>query len=51
MRSRSNYEIEDIKTALKSYVKRTDKNLNKLMDYAKKLGVEKLIKSYLKIIL
>ena len=51
MRSRSNYEIEDIKTALKSYVKRTDKNLHKLMDYAKKLGVEKLIKSYLKIIL
>ena len=43
---------EEIMTeVLKSYMKRTDKNIDLLMQYAKKLRVEKIISPYLKTML
>lgn len=51
VRNRSNYEIQDFQTALKTYVRRKDRDLNLLMDYAKKLRVEKKIRQYLEVLI
>ena len=51
IRNRSNFEIQDFNAALKSYVKRKDKNLNRLMFYAKTFRLEKIIKQYMEILL
>ena len=34
---------------LKNYVKRSDRNINKLMEYAKKLRCAKLLREYLEV--
>ena len=41
VRSRSWFEIQDYQTALKSYLDRKDKDLNKLMEYAESFRVDK----------
>lgn len=51
VRNRSNFEIQDFNAALKSYVKRKDKDLNRLMFYAKTFRLEKIIKQYMEILL
>ena len=51
VRNRSNFEIQDFNAALKSYVKRNDKDLNRLMFYAKTFRLEKIIKQYMEILL
>lgn len=51
VRNRSNFEIQDFNAALKSYVKRNDKDLNRLMCYAKTFRLEKIIKQYMEILL
>ena len=51
VRSRSNFEIQDFQTALKTYIKRKDKNLNLLMKYAKQLRVDNIIRQYLEVLL
>lgn len=51
VRSRSNIEIQDFQAALKAYVRRKDKNLNKLYEYAKLFHVDKLIREYIGVLL
>ena len=51
VRNRSNFEIQDFNAALKSYVKRNDKDLNRLMFYAKTFRLEKIIKQYMEMLL
>ena len=51
VRSRNQFEIQDFKTALKTYVMQKDKDLNKLMEYAKAFRVDKKIREYMEILL
>ena len=51
MRSRRYFEIQDFQTAIKTYVKRPDKDLNKLMPYAPLFRVEKRIRQYMEVLL
>ena len=51
LRSRHGMEIQTIQDALRSYVKRKDKNLRQLTHYAKALRVEKILQPYLEALL
>ena len=51
IRSRSTIEIQDYQTALKTYVTRKDKDLNRLMEYAKMFSVDRKIKEYMEVML
>ena len=51
IRNRSYFEIQDFTTALKSYARRPDKNVSVLMEYARKLRIEKLVRQYLEVLL
>ena len=51
VRSRSSFEIQDFQTALKTYAKMKERNLNKLMEYAKLFHVEKKIREYMEVLL
>lgn len=51
VRSRSRMDAEIVTEAVKRYVRRTDKNIGKLMDIAELFGVVKFIKSYLEVLL
>ncbi len=51
VRNRSNYEIQDFNTAIKSYSQKKDKNLNHLMIYAKAFRIEKIIRQYMEVLL
>ena len=51
MRSRRYFEIQDFQTAIKTYVKRPDKDLNKLMTYSPLFRVEKRIRQYMEVLL
>ena len=47
VRSRSSIEVQDFNAVLKAYVGRKDKDLNKLMKYAKLFRVDKIIRNYM----
>ncbi len=51
IRSRSRFEIQDFQSALKSYVSRKDKDLTKLMEYAKLFHVDRIIRRYMEVLL
>ena len=51
VRSRRNIEIQEFNTALKAYVQRKDKDLNKLMSYAQLFHVDKIIMQYMEVLL
>ncbi len=51
VRSRTYFENSDFNKALKSYAKRSDKNLEKLFEYAKKFNIEKILKKYMEVLL
>ena len=51
VRSRSWFEIQDFQFAIKTYVNRNDKDLNKLMEYAKAFHVDKKIREYMEVLL
>ena len=51
VRNRSSFEIQDFQTALKTYVLRKDKNLNLLMEYAKKFRIDNKIRLYMEVML
>ena len=51
IRNRSNTEIQTIQTALKQYVKRNDKDLRMLMQFANKFHVDKVLRQYLEVLL
>lgn len=51
IRSRSSIEIQTFTTVLKSYALRSDKDLGKLMEYAKLFSVQKILRTYMEILL
>lgn len=51
VRSRSNFEIQDFNTVLKTYVSKKDKDLNKLMEYAKAFRIDKIVRQYMEVLL
>lgn len=51
LRSRNNLDITVVTDAIKRYVKRKDKNLNKLMQMAETFKVTKLLRGYLEVLL
>ena len=51
IRSRSEMEIQSVQDALKRYSRRKDKNLHKLMEYAKLFHVDKRLNQYLEVLL
>ncbi len=51
IRSRSNIEAQDFNSALKNYVSRKDKDLNRLMEYAKLFRVDNVIRRYMEVLL
>ena len=51
VRSRRNIEVQDLQTAMKEYVRMKEKNIPRLMRYAKSFSVEKIIRQYLEVLL
>ena len=51
IRNRNNFEIQDLNTAMKTYVKKKNKNLNRLMEYAKKFRVDRVIQKNVGVLL
>lgn len=51
VKNRSNMDMEIFSNAVKKYIKSSNKNLNKLMKYAKELKIEKKMKEYMEVIL
>lgn len=51
VRSRSEIEMQTYQSALSQFVKRKDKNLHLLMEYAKAFKVEKILRQYLEVML
>lgn len=51
IRSRSSIEIQEFNSVLKAYVSRKDKNLNRLMKYAKVFRVQNVIRKYMEVLL
>jgi len=51
VRSRSRFEIQDFQTALKTYVSKKDKNLNRLMEYAKYFRIDRKMREYMEVLL
>lgn len=51
LRSRNNIDNNTFQEALRSYAKRTDRNIKLLMDYARAFRVDKLLIKYLEILL
>ncbi len=51
VKNRNNMDMEIFSKAIKNYIKSDDKNLNKLMKYAKKLKVENKIREYMEMVL
>ncbi len=50
IRSRSSIEAQTLTDALKRYAQRKDKNLRRLMQYAAKLHVEKILRQYMEVL-
>lgn len=51
IRSRSNIEIQNFTAVLKTYVSRTDKDLNLLMKYAKQFRIDNVLRRYMEVLL
>lgn len=51
VRNRNNTEIQVFQNTLKQYVKRKDKNLRLLMQYAESFHVDKILRQYLEVLL
>lgn len=51
IRSKNRFEIQDFQTALKTYIMEKNKNLNRLMEYAKLFHVDKKIREYMEVLL
>lgn len=49
IRSKNRMDLEHIKYAIREYLKRKDKNLNKLSEYAEKLGIKEEVMDYIEV--
>lgn len=51
IRNRNRFEIQDFQTALKAYIAKKDKDLNRLMKYSKMFHVDRKIREYMEVML
>ncbi len=51
IRSRNCIEIQEFNTVLKAYVARREKDLNRLMEYAKLFRVQNIVRKYMEVLL
>lgn len=51
IRSRNSIEIQDFNSVLKAYVVRKEKDLNRLMEYAKLFRIQNIIRKYMEVLL
>jgi hypothetical protein len=51
IRNRSRTDIAVLADALKRYARRRDKNISKLMEYAEKFSVAKIMRTYMEVLL
>ena len=51
IRSRNSIEAQDFNAVLKAYVSRKDKDLNRLMEYAKLFRVQNVLRRYMEVLL
>jgi phage regulator Rha-like protein len=51
VRNRNSFEIQDFNAAIKAYARKKEKNLTKLFEYARMLRVEKLMRTYMEVLL
>ena len=51
VRNRNQFEIQDFNFVLRTYVSKSNKDLNKLMKYAKLFKIDKIIRQYLEILM
>lgn len=51
IRNRRNVEAQDFYTSLKTYISSKDKNLNRLMEYAKLFHIDNVIRRYMEVLL
>ncbi|MCQ2554333.1 MAG: type IV toxin-antitoxin system AbiEi family antitoxin domain-containing protein [Clostridia bacterium] len=51
VRNRNSFESQDFTTALKSYARRSDKNLTRLFEYAEIFRIDRLLRQYLEVLL
>jgi hypothetical protein len=51
LRSRNQVEVQFVTQALQRYVRRQDKNLDKLNDYAARFGIQKIVREYIEVLL
>lgn len=51
LRSRSGIEVQTLQDALKQYARRREKDLRRLMHYAQMLHVDRLLRTYLEVLL
>ena len=49
IRSKNRMDLEHIKYSIRSYIKRKDKNIKKLSEYAEKLGIKEEVMNYIEI--
>lgn len=51
IRNRRSFEIQDFNSALKAYVRRKDKDITKLYDYAKLFRIERIVQKYMEVLM
>lgn len=51
VRYRNNVEIQTLQEALKTYAKRKDKDLRKLLNYAKAFHIESIVRQYMEVLI
>ena len=51
VRSRSHFDFQDFQSALRRYAARKDKDLNRLMEYARLFRVQNVVRNYLEVLL
>mgnify|MGYP004686792535 CR=1 FL=1 len=51
IRSRNSIEVQEFTSVLKTYVSRKDKDLNRLMEYAKQFRVQNVLRKYMEVLL
>lgn len=51
IRSRNKMEAQEVSSVLKAYLRKKEKNLNRLMEYAALLRVDRVMRSYMEVLL
>ena len=51
LRSRSRLDVQIVNDAIKGYIKKPEKNLPRLMQYAEQFGIQKIVRQYVEVLL